>query len=114
MINLTPHPITIRTADGDIVLPPDGTVARVSTVETDAGAVVVDDSGRLVPVIRRQFGKVIGLPEEDLPCVVSSLVLEAVRVQQPWRRAIYAPDAGPTAIRDQDGRILAVTRLVGV
>lgn len=114
MKNLTPHPVTIRTADGDITLPPSGTVARVATAETDAGTITIGDGTSQVPVVQRAMGEIIGLPEEDLPCIVSSLVLEAVRVQQPWRRAIYAPDTGPTAIRDQNGQVLAVTRLVGV
>lgn len=35
MINLTPHSITIRTPAGDVVFPPSGQVARVSTVATD-------------------------------------------------------------------------------
>lgn len=103
MLNLTPHPITLRTPQGDIIIPPSGTVARVSTVDTDTGDTV---SG--LPVIRRSFGNVTGLPADDTPCIVSALVLGAV----PGRANTYAPDTGPTAIRNDKGHIVAVTRLV--
>ena len=45
-------------------------------------------------------------------CIVSSLVLEAAKAQGCAER-LYAPDTGPTAIRDESGQIVAVTRLVG-
>ena len=103
MINLTPHPIVIRAEDGtETVLAPSGRVARVSTTEE----VVGDLNG--VPVVRRMLGAVEGLPEDDTPCVVSALVLAAV----PGRANTYAPDTGATAVRDERGQIVAVTRLV--
>ena len=103
MLNLTPHAITIRAEDGtETVIPPSGTVARVSTTEEVVGEI----NG--VPVVRRVFGQVTGLPEDDTPCVVSSLVLSAV----PGRPNTYAPDTGPTAVRDERGQVVAVTRLV--
>ena len=101
MINLTPHAITIRRPDGtDAILPPSGVVARVSTEER----VVADLDG--VPVVERVLGAVTGLCEE--PCIVSAMVLAAV----PGRPNTYAPDSGATAIRDERGQIIAVTRLV--
>lgn len=103
MLNLTPHPIVIRLPDGgERVLPPSGRVARVATAEE----VVAEIGG--VPVVRRTFGSVEGLPPDGTPCVVSALVLAAV----PGRSGVYAPDTGPSAIRDEQGRIVAVTRLV--
>lgn len=114
MLNLTPHAVVLHTADGSrITLPPSGHVARVAAEEVIIPAVDLGD-GTTIPVITRRFGQVMGLPEDDEPCIVSSLVFEAVRAQQPWRRHIYAPDTGPTAIRDDAGSIVAVTRLVGV
>lgn len=110
MINLTPHQILLVAGGLETPLPPSGSVARVATSEVAAGDIEI--AGLRIPVIRREFGEIIGLPESDEPCVVSSLVLEAVRVQQPWRRRVYAPDTGPTAIRDAAGRVVAVTRLV--
>lgn len=121
MLNLTPHPITIRCVDGyEVTFPPSGTVARVSTVETVIGSRDVFDpsvaecdeqgnsNGSRVKVVRRVFGEVTGLPEEGIECIVSSMVLDAVK----GRRGVYAPDSGPTAIRGEKGFVIAVTRLV--
>jgi hypothetical protein len=101
MINLTPHTITIRTSSGDVTIPPSGQVARVSTAETVVGTVLG------VPVIERKFFEVEGLPPEGTPCLVSALVLSAC----PRRAGVYAPDSGPTAVRE-NGQVVAVTRLV--
>jgi len=112
MLNLTPHAIVIQDEDGNsVTIPPSGVVARVATTETVVSVVKIGNT--TVPVVARQFGEVTGLPETDEACLVSSLVLDAVRVQQPWRKRVYAPDTGATAIRDEAGRIIAVRRLVG-
>jgi hypothetical protein len=103
MINLTPHPITIRRPDGSqSTLQPSGAVARVATTESAVGTL----DG--VPVVARSTGAAQGLPEEGALCIVSAMVLAAV----PGRRGVYAPDTGPTAIRDERGQVVAVTRLV--
>ena len=103
MINLTPHPITLRLPDGqDVTVSPSGTVARVSMIDEIVGTVAG------VPLIRRRPGPVVGLPDGDQPCIVSSMVLAALA----GAVNVYAPDTGPTAIRDDRGQVLAVTRLV--
>ena len=103
MLNLTPHPITLRMPDGqDVILPPSGTVARVSMDEVVVGTVAG------LPLIRRRPGPVIGLPDGDQPCIVSSMALSALA----GAVNVYAPDTGPTAIRDDHGHVVAVTRLV--
>lgn len=105
MINLTPHPIVIRDQNGtETTIPPSGTVARVSTTDEVIGTCVVTGA----PIVRRVFGEVTGLPEEGVPCLVSALVLSAV----PGREGVYAPDTGSTAVRNESGQIVAVTRLV--
>lgn len=105
MINLTPHAITLRLPDGqDVTLQPSGTVARVSMADEIVGTVAG------VPLIRRRPGPVIGLPDGDQPCIVSSMVLAALPAGAP---GVYAPDTGSTAIRDERGLVIAVTRLVG-
>lgn len=102
MINLTPHAITLQKPDGTrTTIAPSGQLARVSTVEQ----VVSDYDG--LPVIARVTGEAEGLPEEGIPCIVSAMVLAAV----PGRKGVYAPDSGPTAIRE-NGQVVAVTRLV--
>ena len=113
MLNLTPHAIVIQGDDGNsVTIPPSGMVARVATTETVVSVVGVGNT--TVPVVTRQFGQVTGLPETDEACLVSSLVFEAIRLQQPWRKRVFAPDTGATAIRDDAGRIVAVRQLVGL
>lgn len=105
LVNLTPHSITIRAEDGtETTIPPSGTVARVSTTDEVVGTCPITGA----PIVRRRFGEVAGLPAEGTPCLVSALVLSAV----PGRAGVYAPDTGPTAIRNEAGQIIAVTRLV--
>lgn len=101
--NLTPHAITLRTESGDITIPPSGTIARVSTKETEVGTIAG------LKVVSRQFGEVTGLPDDGTPCIVSSMVLSALPAGTP---GVYAPDTGPTAIRNDAGHVVAVTRLV--
>lgn len=102
MINLTPHAITLQRPDGSrVTFPPSGNLARVSTVEVTVGEI----DG--IPVISRTMGEAQGLPENGEPCLVSAMVLSAV----PGRQGVYAPDSGPTAIRE-NGQVVAVTRLV--
>ena len=102
MINLTPHAITLQKSDGTrVTIAPSGQLARVSTTEK----VVAEFDDMLV--ITRATGEAEGLPEEGTPCIVSAMVLAAV----PGRKGVYAPDSGPTAIRE-NGQVVAVTRLV--
>lgn len=112
MINLTPHAISIRLADGTTVtIPPSGAIARVEQSETVVGSIPLD-TGDSVPVITRTKGRVIGLPYDPVRvggCLVSSMVLDAL---PPGTPGVYAPDTGATAIRNEKGHIVAVTRLV--
>lgn len=103
MINLTPHAITVKGHNGSVTFPPSGTVARVAAIETVTGVCPLTGS----PIVSRAWGDVTGLPDERTPCLVSSLVLDRI----PGRAGVFAPDTGPTAIRE-NGQIVAVTRLI--
>ncbi|MEA1980836.1 MAG: hypothetical protein U9N54_07680 [candidate division Zixibacteria bacterium] len=61
-----------------------------------------------IPVVTRSTGEVTGLPTDGTPCIVSGMVLSSV----PGRTHTYAPDTGSTAIRNDVGHIVAVTRMV--
>ena len=110
LMNLTPHPINLRGPDGaDTTLPPSGTVARVTSTPGAPAAV----AGIAVPVFGRDtFGEVTGLPapEEGTLYLVSALVGGAVAGT---RDDVLVPGTGPQdgAVRDDAGRIVAVTRL---
>lgn len=105
-INLTPHDIVVVSAcdNSRTSIPPSGTVARVSTTECVVG--VCPATG--APIVQRTLGDVTGLPPEGTPCIVSAMVAAAV----PGRRGVFAPDSGSTAIRDERGLVVAVTRLI--
>lgn len=119
-INLTPHAITVRVYDPtpgsdlftETTYPPHGKVARVEMTER-VTQVVLDG----VPVIVRSPGAVV-LPEGlaidgSTYLIVSSMVLEAAeRCGFPMLAYLIAPDTGDTAIRNEKGHIVAVTRWV--
>ncbi len=104
MLNLTQHEITLITPKGTFTFPPSGIVARVETIETPFGECPITGA----PIVRRVKGQPIGLPEAGTVCLVSSMVLEAC----PGRAGVFAPDSGQTAIRNEKGHVVAVTRLV--
>ena len=45
---------------------------------------------------------------EGVECIVSAMVASAV----PGRAGVFAPDTGDTALRNEKGFVIAVTRLV--
>ena len=103
MTNLTPHAITLQRSDGlTVTFPASGILARVTSNEVVCGEAFG------VPVISRSLGSVVGLLKNGGNCLVSALVLSAC----PGVVGLYAPDSGPTAIRDERGHVIAVTRLV--
>jgi D-hexose-6-phosphate mutarotase len=106
LINLTPHPLTIRLDDeNDLVLPPSGQVARVAVEQAQVAAV----GG--IPIVATVFGAIEGLPapEPGVLYITSSLVAQAAARE--GRVDVVAPDTGPTAVRDTGGQIIAVRRL---
>lgn len=101
MINLTPHVIAVRTASGDVNFEPSGQVTRVSVSQEVVGEV------EGIQIVRSTFGAVENMPEpqDGTVYIVSSMVAQALS----FRADVVAPDTGPTAIRDEAGRIVAVT-----
>ena len=106
-VNLTPHAIVVRGKDGvDSIIHPSGKVARVMTTE-----VVIDPSNAPFPVVKTRITGITGI--DGIPDghagLVSSLVLD--NLPREVEGAFFAPDTGPTAIRNAEGQIVAVTRL---
>jgi len=103
-INLTPHDITVVADGREMKIPASGQVARVATTEKVVGEI----DG--IPIIKREFGEIENLPAPTggTVFIVSSLVLSAVKN----RTDVVAPDTGATAVRDDKGQIVAVTRFV--
>ncbi len=112
IVNLTPHSIVLRDADGlDHAITASGAVARVSSTP---GA-LENVAGVPVPVAGRQtFGEVEGLPApvEGTLYIVSAMVLGRPECQ--GRDDVMGPGTGPNdgAVRNDKGHVVAVTRLV--
>jgi len=109
LVNLTPHNIVVFTDEKrGFIVPPSGTVARVSVRQEEVGTIEVEDLN--VPIVKNSWGEVTGLPEPQpgVVYIVSALVLSRVK----GRHDVVAPDTGPTAIRDENGRIIGVRRFI--
>ena len=108
-VNLTPHTITIYDLYcNKITLPSEG-VARVETTEREMDT--IDN----IPIVAAPIpGPVVGLPEpsDGVAYIVSLMVLQHPAVR--GRTDVYAPATGPkhAAMRDEEGRIIGVTRLI--
>lgn len=118
-VNLTPHAIAIATVldDGDdtaVTVQPSGSIARVSMDELSVRPIEDEYGNGIIPVITRKAGAVTGLPapREGVNYLVSGMVLDALAGSV--RFDVFAPDTGPTAVRNDKGHITAVRRLVGV
>ena len=106
-INLTPHAIVVRLADGDTTFPASGTACRV----TSNSAVVGEHDG--IAIMATAYSGVANLPEpvEGVRYIVSGMVRSALGATRP---DVVSPDSGPSAFRDVEGRIVAVRAFIGV
>jgi len=68
IINLTPHALHIRRADGtDITIEPSGIVPRLEVSRAECVPVLCKD-GVEIAVSRATFGALTGMPETSLEC----------------------------------------------
>jgi hypothetical protein len=100
LINLTPHPVTIFTADRKIQIPPSGDIARCFGDTARARRTVTVDGHEIALVTDATTTTVTGLPpaEPDVLLIVSRLVALAA----PDRPDLVFPH---TPVRDDTGRI---------
>jgi hypothetical protein len=126
-VNLTPHPITFRDRNGfDTTIPPSGVVARIGTRSTPAFHNGEADEPHLftqsIPglpegideFIEWAAGLVASTGGHQVMGVVSSMFLDAIPVasESPLysslTRGLCAPQTDGTAIRNEQGHIVAV------
>ena len=113
LINLTPHAVTLRDEYGqDIIIPPDGTVARVMPLPGEGGVWFLPGIPNVPVYTPDRPGRVTGLPDPmpEVYYVVSALVGAAVAGK---RGDVLVLGTGPNdnPVRDDAGRIVAVTCL---
>ena len=105
VVNLTPHEVKIVDGGNNVVavFPSDG-VARASQHD-----VLVDEINS-IPVVKTEFGEVLGLPEptEGTVFIVSRITVEVARA-----RGLNTDDLLITsgAVRDDQGRIVGCRAL---
>lgn len=107
LINLTPHDVVLRLEEGREKIYPSEGNARVTTHSEVVGQV----DG--VEIVSQQYGDIDGLPspQDGVLYIVSLVVRQAAQAQ--GRDDVISPDTSPQgAIRDGEGRIVAVRRFV--
>lgn len=100
-LNLTPHPLNVKTADGEyITIPPSGDVARVVYDRLPPEQVRIDGHEISISVAGAPR-EIIGLrePEEGVVLIVAKAVSDAV----PNRGDLMSPGR---LIRDEDGTVI--------
>lgn len=105
LTNLTPHAVTMLLDNNQqIIIPPSGQLARVTSHTVAVGEVLCD--GKKIPVTGTSYGEVEGLPapSEGTIYIVSSLV--ASRCKE--RTDVFIPNE---SVRDDQGRIIGCRSL---
>ena len=100
-VNLIGHDITIS---GHATLPKCDNPCYVETQQK------FYDKIAGIPVMMTVFNKIINLPEpeEGTYYIVNRITMDYVPID---RYDIFCVDTGPTAIRDENGQVIAVTQL---
>jgi hypothetical protein len=100
-VNLLGHDITIS---GHATLPKCDNPCRVETQQ-----MIIGKLGG-VPIAKTEFMKIVNLPEPEdgTYYIVSRIAMDYV----PFKREdVFCVDTGSTAIRDENGQVVAVTQL---
>ena len=100
-VNLLGHDITIS---GHATLPKCDNPCFVETQQMIIGKLAG------VPIAKTEFVKIVNLPEPEdgTYYIVSRISMDYV----PFKREdVFCVDTGPTAIRDENGQVVAVTQL---
>ncbi len=111
LINLTPHAITIRVDEADIILEPTLPAARVGQKSYRVASVWTENNIE-IPVHVPLFTAIENLPEPQDGVIYITSMIVANSPEGKEREDVYALDTGPTAIRDADHNIKAVRGLV--
>jgi len=100
-VNLIGHDITIS---GYGTLPKADKPCRVETEQMIIGKLAG------VPIVKTEFNSIVNLPdpEEGTYYIVSRLTMDFMPFD---REDVFCVDTGPSAVRDENGQVVAVTQL---
>ena len=117
VINLTPHEIVVFDPSGSkaiLTIPSEGVVRAKMNVEP-LGLIYTDD-GVPLPIVNAVYGPPEGpLPpfDDETAIIVSHIAAQSILTHRPeWAGHLLVPDTGPTAVRDEQGRILGVRQFI--
>lgn len=101
LVNLIGHDITIS---GHATLPKSENPCRIETKQRIIGHL----SG--IPIAETHFEKILNLPdsEDGVYYIVSRVTMDFIPKE---RQDVFCVDTGSTAIRDENGQVVAVTQL---
>jgi hypothetical protein len=106
--NLTSHPITIQKPNGEVKeIPPFGIVARMSYNER------VDEVIEDTPIMVKEDITFSNLPhpQAGVYFIVSQFIFNEAEKKLD-RNDLLCPDTGQSAVRDEKGEIINITRLI--
>jgi len=90
VINLTPHDLNIRCADGRVLtVPPSGIVARIEVSQVQTDSIVCQ--GYEIPIYSTRMGELVGLPDPEPATIFVTSLVVAKRARQLGRRDVFAP-----------------------
>lgn len=100
-VNLLGHDITIS---GYGTLPKSEKPCKVETKQRIIGKVAG------IPIAETHFEKIVNLPdsEDGVYYIVSRVTMDFVPFD---REDVFCVDTGPTAVRDDNGQVIAITQL---
>ncbi len=100
-VNLCPHDIVIS---GHAILPKSENPCRVETQQMIIGKLAG------IPIVKTEFIRIINLPdpENGTYYIASRLCMDYIPF---GREDVFCVDTGSSAVRDENGRIVAVTQL---
>ena len=105
IVNLTPHELKVVDGGNNVVATfPSSGVARARQHDVPAGEI------NSIPVVKTEFGEVLGLPEptEGTVFIVSRITVEAARAQGRTTDDLLTTSG---AVRDDQGRIVGCRAL---
>ena len=113
VLNLTPHTINLMVGESIIEVPASGIIARCGEDVKSCDPIKID--GIAVETVKKGFHSVDNIPNEKPGQIVlvSLMVLNAIKEMGIERADLFAPDTGNgSAVRDENGRIKGVKRLI--
>ena len=109
IVNLTPHAIVFFAGDQQVLtVQPSGQLARCQEVPVHVGATEVE--GASIPLIRKTFGELQGLPDPEPETIY---LVSALAAQPAWKLGRGDVYTVGDPVRDDQNRVVGCRSLCG-